>query len=106
MRTPAEEIFVGLANWQDADIALAQAGDLSGCLHENGDVDVDAVAAVANRLVLDKPYLKRSNDSDAAWLPHLGPTGMPVGSGRRRYGQPAYDEDALKRKYPALNAGR
>lgn len=103
MTTPVEKVFLGLTTWLDDDIALAQAGDLGECVGKDGEVDVDKVAALANDLVVSKPYLRRAKGSPDPALPH-GPTGAPVGSGRKHYGPHLADEASLRKKYPALNA--
>jgi hypothetical protein len=101
MTTPAE-VFRNITTWQDEDVALSLASGLDKCVGEGGEVDFDAVASIANQLVIEKPYLRRPKGSPDPALPH-GPTGALVGSGRKRYGRQVNDE-ALRRKYPALNA--
>ncbi|EAP99432.1 hypothetical protein JNB_04650 [Janibacter sp. HTCC2649] len=97
-----ERVFRNATTWQDDDLAVSVA-DLTECVDEDGDPDVDKIYGEAHRLVTERPYLKGPKGSLGSDVPH-GPTAPLVGSGRRRYGQPALDESTLRRKYPALNA--
>lgn len=97
MASEAQKIFIGLTEWMDNDLALAQAGDLEECVGEDGEVDVEKVAGIANSLVIRKPYLKRPQGSPETPVTG-GPTGLAVGSGRRVQ-RTGVDESALRRKY-------
>lgn len=99
----AEKVFRELTSWQDEDVAVSLASGLDECVGEDGQADIDAVARIANDLVVSKPYLRRAKGFPDPALPH-GPTGAPVGSGRKRYGPHLADEASLRKKYPALNA--
>jgi len=99
----AEKFFRELTSWQDADVAVSLASGLAECVGEGGDVDEDAVASIANELVVSKPYLRREKGSPDSSLP-TGPTGANIGSGRKCYGPRRLDEGSLRKKYPGLNA--
>lgn len=99
----AERMFRSSTNWVDADVAASLA-DLTGCVGDDDEVNVDKVYGIAHDLVIAKPYLKgppRGDDNDRV---PSGPTGVKVGSGRKFYGRPVINESTLRRKYPALNA--
>lgn len=98
MTTPAE-VFRNITTWQDVDVALSLAPGLDKYVGEDGEVDVDAVASIANDLVIEKPYLRREKGSPDPSLP-TGPSGANVGSGRKFYGPPGLDEGTLRKKYP------
>lgn len=89
-------------DWQDKGIALAELGDLSQFVDDDGTVDKRALGVAIRRLAREKPYLVCEQVVPAP--PPMGPSGAPVGTGRRRLlGGPRLGDEALKRKYPALD---
>lgn len=88
-------------SWHDSDVALQHA-DLSGVVDEDGVVDKKALKAALKALADSKPYLVKKDDSgDGAG--GSGPSGVPAGSGQRGGSKTKADEEALRKKYPALN---
>lgn len=88
-------------DWHDKDVALAHA-NLSEVLDAEGNVDKKALKKALEDLSKDKPFLvkaKAEGDGDGTPAP---PSGAPVGSGRKGSRSGELDEEALKRKYPAL----
>lgn len=95
----AERIFRNATNWHDADVAVGfKRAEIEKAVDEDGEVDLDKVYKAASDLVEAKPYLKAAKDSPRSDLPN-GPTGTPVGSGRRFYGRPVADAATLRAKY-------
>lgn len=91
-------------SWHDADEALASAqrnGYLEGVVKEDGSVDKSALKTALKRLATEKKFLLKSSSSDSG-SGSSGPSGGNVGSGSGS-SMSAKDEEALRRKYPALN---
>lgn len=89
----------GVHEWHDVQMAVGLM-DLTGCVDADGEVVPRAVDAAAIRLVREKPWLVR--EPRVPDLLPLGPSALPVGSGRRRFGLQGLDAETLRKKYPAL----
>lgn len=87
-----------LIRWRDKEFAAREA-DLSKVIKPDGSVDRDALVAAVDDLVTRAPYLVAPLDLGVEDPPR-GPTGYPVGSGRR-YRPSMSDYAVLKQKYPA-----
>lgn len=85
-------------DWHDKDVALSNA-DLSEVMQEDGTVDKKALKKALEDLSKAKPFLVKKADKEDD-LPG-GQSGSPVGSGRKG-DKKKVDEEALRRKYPAL----
>ena len=90
--------------WHDPDDAISAAtrlGLLADVQDEDGEVDKDKLKAALKKLIKAKPhYLKKDNTEDGD--EPKGPSGAPVGSGRKNKPAKGADEAALRARYPAL----
>lgn len=86
--------------WHDPDAALSLA-DLSEVLDDEGNVDKAALKKALDALSKAKPFLVKADDGKPE-KEKKGPSGQPVGSGKKKDGNEP-DKASLLKKYPALN---
>jgi hypothetical protein len=112
----AKVAFLGLDgfSWHDPDISLGQV-DLSEVLKDDGEtIDKTKLKKAAEALAKDKPYLSKAVQDDGKGKSGQGAggnnsggqgsSGAGVGSGNGGAGSTnALSEEALRKKYPALN---